>query len=248
MEERGGGWAIFLIKESCLTCLIHFTNTLLLKMSYKTVFQEDLDLFREPGRIYIAGPTASGKSHIIKNLIEVYHVKFDRIVICGSSESNYNFDKELTNTVIFRDEFVNPYQEKITPECRLLIIYDDLYHLVTNDINVLKAHAAGRHSAISVIISSQNLFSKIGKYNRDILLNVSHIILTRQRDINSVDVLARQLVGSSKVKQFRKAYETAVGSKYGHLLIDLRPNTPNEVMIRSDIFCEKSPFSSAYEI
>ena len=219
-----------------------------LKMTEKIFTEDDFDLFRDAARIICVGPSNSGKSQIIKKIIERDHSKFDRIVLCGSNAKNFGFDEYLANKVIFRDDVTNPFDEKISPSCRLFIIYDDLYEKITNDINILRCFTRGRHESISICVTMQNLFSRVGKFNRDILLNASHFFLTRQRDLGSVEILSRQIVGSKSSKKLLEAYKLAISKPYSHFLIDVRVDTPQELMLQSNTFCEEYPFIRVFQI
>ena len=91
------------------------------------------------------------------------------------------------------------------------------------------------HRNLSVIFIVQNLFQK-GKEARSISLNTQYLIFFKSpRDKSQIMHLGKQLyLGSSKFVQ--EAYHDATVKPYGYLLFDLKPDTPEEYRLRTNIF------------
>ena len=208
-----------------------------------------LDIFHVPARIIIAGQSHSGKSMVTTELIRRNFSRFDRVVISGADESSFALSKEMNRNITFYDHLINPFEEILFDGCRLLYVIEDMYLTALNSKDIALAFAKGRHKHINIIITSQSLFTKNAKYGRDISLNTSHYILTRQRDVSQVETLGRQVFGKSKSKSFLQAYQNVMKEfTYGHVLIDLQCRTPDEIQVRSNIFRNDYPFELAYKL
>ena len=216
----------------------------------KVYTDNDLDLAKEPFRMIISGSSNSGKSYLCAQLIEQYHSKFDRIVISGGNPESYkSLSNETINKAIFYEELVDPFSQVTSKGIKVLIVIDDLYNEAFNNIQISNCFSRGRHANLSIILITQNLFPRSSKYHRDITLNASHMILLRQRDLNQVEVLLRQIVGKESSKKCVQAYRKAVTStSYGHFFIDLTSTTPPELQFRSNIFKTDYPYIITYQI
>ena len=96
------------------------------------------------------------------------------------------------------------------------------------------------HRNLSVIFITQNLFYQ-GKESRTISLNAHYITLFKNvRDRAQIIHLAKQMYPGN-VSFMREAYEDSTKKAYGYLLIDLKPATPDELRLRSNIFPEEYP-------
>ena len=81
----------------------------------------------------------------------------------------------------------------------------------------------------------QNLFDK-GKEHRTVSLNSQYITLFRNpRDRLQISILARQMYPGNQ-KFMTESYYDATKEPYGYLLVDLRPETPDDFRLRSKIF------------
>ena len=96
------------------------------------------------------------------------------------------------------------------------------------------------HRCVSVILISQNLYPG-GKHARTIALNTWYTILMKNlRDVSQVGILGRQLY-PGRGKAFLKAYEDAVGSKEGYLIVDTSPHGDDRYRLRSRVFPGQDP-------
>jgi uncharacterized protein YfkK (UPF0435 family) len=112
----------------------------------------------------------------------------------------------------------------------------DLMRAATNSKDVCELFGEGSHHRyISVACKMQNGFSK-EKENRTRNINTQYIILFKNpRDQIGPVILARQMYHSHS-KKFMIKYTEATTSSYGHLFIDLRQSTPEDDILRTDIF------------
>ena len=91
------------------------------------------------------------------------------------------------------------------------------------------------HRNLSIILIVQNFFIR-GSESRNISLNSQYIVLFKNpRDQSIATVIARQMF-PRKIPKFQKIYEDATSGPYSYLFIDLKPETPNEVRLLSQVF------------
>ena len=195
------------------------------------------DIFNVPARIIIAGYSNSGKSVLCSRIIEKYHAKFKQILYCGVDSHPLQDNEEIGSKLTVSSEILNPFEYVFHDENLLFILDDCFLEAVKNKI-VVDCFTKGRHSNISTILITQNLFLS-GKYARNISLNASHFILLRQRDLSQIQCLGRQLFGSGHSTKFLEIYRQVIFRKpYSYLLVDLSINTPESLQFRSNIVDE----------
>ena len=194
----------------------------------------------------IAGCSNSGKSYLSKKLIEKYHREFRHIVICGVEKHEIQSLYPEGFVTVTR-EIIDPVQYQVEENEPILFVIDDSFDEAINSKIVLNSFTKGRHSNVSVILISQNIFGQ-GKHARSIALNASHIILTRNRDVCQVQTLFRQVFGKNKVSDATEVYKRAVLTrKYGYILLDVSAETPQSLQLRTNIVGEE-PCEVVYAI
>ena len=115
---------------------------------------------------------------------------------------------------------------------KYLLIFDDACEEVCNSKALVEIATSGRPLGLSTIYIKHNLFHQ-SKLGRDVGLQNTHIVLFKSpRDVMQVTTLSTQLgLGSELVEWYRDA--TSV--PFGHLLIDLSPQTDDRLR-----FCTNS--------
>ena len=198
--------------------------------------------FHHPFTMIVAGPTMSGKSTWIKELL-INNVHLisplpERILwIYKRWQPLYD---ELKSQIPCM-EFIQGITEDIHSDSvidsrkRTLLVIDDLMKDATQDKNICELFIEGAHHRnLSVICIMQNLFNK-GKEQRTMSLNSQYIVLFRNsRDRQQIDVLARQMYPGN-TKNLLNAYEKAISVPYGALVSDLKQNTPESRRFQTDI-------------
>lgn len=196
--------------------------------------EDDVNIFREPARIIVAGFSNSGKTVLVSKLIKKYSGHFSKVVICGVSRHPLQDDATVSPKLLVSKDIVDPLQDT-KPTDKILLVLDDMYLQAMRLQTVVDAFIKGRHSNLSVIMITQNLFMK-GPFARDISLNATHFILLRMRDLGQVECLIRQIYGKRNVANVLEIYKRSVMSKlYGYLLLDLAIKTPHQLKFRSHI-------------
>ena len=202
------------------------------------------ELFNHPARIIIAGYSNSGKSQLCTRLMENYHERFNHILYCGVDSHPLQNNEDINSKLTVSEEILNPLDYSHLGS--ILFILDDCFLEAVEDKNVVNAFTKGRHKSISTIFITQNLFFS-GKHSRNISLNCSHYILMRNRDMNQIETLGRQLYGKGKGNEFVKMYKKALSiNNYGYLIVDLAPNTLEELQLRTNILGE-TPYQIVYQ-
>lgn len=193
-----------------------------------------MGIFKHPFTCLIAGPTGSGKTMLLMQILEnrntMINPKPDRIVYCYKQ-----FQKafEKIDYIEFHEGLVDI--DEFDPAINNIVIIDDLMMQSEQDKTVLNLFTVdSHHQNISVFFLSQNLFSQ-GKYMRTISLNCHYIILMNNpRDRSQINYLAKQ-VFPTHTKFLVESYIDATSTKFGYLFLDFRQETDNELRVQTGI-------------
>ncbi len=190
----------------------------------------------------VAGPTSSGKTQFVKRLIlaegnTLIDPPIDNIIWCyGEYQDVYDHLASLVPQIRFIDGFPADLLQSLDRTQRNLVVIDDLMSESGNNAKVTELFTKGSHHRnLSVILILQNLFYK-GKEMRTISLNAPYLVLFKNpRDASQITHLARQMY-PSKPKYMVEAYRDATSIPFGYLFADLKPETPEDLRLRSNIF------------
>ena len=141
-----------------------------------------------------------------------------------------------------RIEFVNGIpdhlndQHYINVSKRNILVFDDLMTEAKCDQRIADLFTKGSHHRnISIVYRTPNLFPQ-GKACRDIILNTQYMVLfDNPIDRQQVATLARRIYPSTSAV-FMKRFERATSYPYGHLVIDLKSDTPEKDRLHTEIF------------
>ena len=127
-------------------------------------------------------------------------------------------------------------QHYIDVSKRNVLVFDDLMTEAKCDQRIADLFIKGSHHRnISVVYLTQNLFPQ-GKACRDIILNTQYMVLFNNPiDRQQVATLARRIYPSTS-SVFMKRFERATSYPYGHLVIDLKSDTPEKDRLHTEIF------------
>ena len=189
----------------------------------------------------VCGASQSGKTWFVKRLIGHIHPPLERVLyyysiyqpIYDTFEGNVTFIEGLPTSP--------PDGSK-----RTLIILDDAISEIQDNKFITKLFTKySHHFDTSVVLISQNLYHK-GKEMRTISLQAHYIVLfPNRRDQTQVTTLGRQ-VFPGKSKFFKEVYEDATREPYSYLFLDLKPNTREDLRVRSNIFSENGKPPTVY--
>lgn len=203
-------------------------------------------LLKHPFTAIISGPTGSGKTFLTRNILcdheSLMNMKNIRVIWCyGIWQDTYELP--LSSGVMLE------YSKGLVGEDHLkeskpdVVVVDDLMSELGDNKSMANMFTRlSHHMNISVIFIIQNIFHQ-GKVMRNISLNAQYIFLLKsRRDLVQVSFLAKQLF-PERTKFFMEAYEDATKVPFGYLLIDLKPNTPEQLRLRTRITSIEKPKS-----
>ena len=178
----------------------------------------------------MVGPSETEKSQLIYNWLKIgtFQPKFDKIYFFYQpSQPLYDvMQKRIENLELLQGvnfEFIDSLTNNGT---NYLLIFDDSCEEICNSKTFVDIATAARHRGLSIIYIKRNFFHQ-SKLRRDVDLQNTHIVLFKSpRDVMQVTTLTTQLgIGSELVDWYRDA--TLV--PFGHLLIDLSPQTDDRL-------------------
>ena len=204
---------------------------------------DSLIKFESPATCIVAGPSSSGKSTFIYQLLKHSEHMFKKvpkkIIYCFS---NYQplFDEIKQN--VKHIEFFEGLPTKDNMDVwsfesgLKILILDDLAQKASDSVDIVNLFTVySHHQNFSVFFLVQNLFSG-GKYFRTISLNSHYFVLfNNQRNRFQIQTLAMQMF-PGETKYFMDAYKKSILQKYGYLLVDISPHSDPIYKLRTHIF------------
>jgi len=196
--------------------------------------KETVDLrFKCPFGCLVSGPSMSGKSHFILNIIkradEFFDRKPDRIVDAyGSWQPAF----EQVKNVEFVSGMDGLMSVSFNPKFNNLLILDDLMEELSNDKKASTLFTRDmHHKNVTVFFIVQNLF-KQGRSMRDVSLNCQVLVLFNSpRDVEQIKVLQRQ----TGIKSLEEAYTAAIKDRYGFLVVNLQAHISSNLRLQFGI-------------
>lgn len=194
---------------------------------------------KHPFTMLIAGPTGSGKTHFVRNLINSAKIRCDPpptkiSYFYGEYQEIFNSMPEV--------RFVEGLQEDMIsaagggqPEW---IVIDDLMLEAANQSFISNLFTRGSHHRnISVILIAQNFFMR-GRESRNISLNTQYVVCFKNpRDKSIATNIGRQMFPTKSAK-FQRVYEEATRHPYSYLFIDLKPDTDDNLRLLANVLNE----------
>ena len=193
--------------------------------------------FDSPSTFIISGPSGSGKSSLLFNILKNINIMFNKPVnkiyyfySVWQDLFNENTSDKIQYIQNIPDEkFIN----EISDGHHKILIIDDLQiSALNNDFIANLFTRESHHRNLSIFLILQNLFHQ-GKYARDISLNTHYFILFRNpRDKNQIKILGNQLGIKEKLE---RAYNMATERPYSYLMVDLSPRSESQYMLSGNI-------------
>lgn len=206
-------------------------------MQDEEIYSSDDLKFSFPSTILVSGPTSSGKTMIIYNLIRHRQQIFDisekiNVLYCLPARQKIEVPSDIRGDIKFAENI----PDFNTIQGPAIVVLDDLASEV--DSSVVQAFVRhSHHRNLTIILVTHNIFDT-GKKNffRTISLNTSLFFLTRnRRDSRQISVLGSQLLPSNP-KALVEIYNDATSRKFGYLIIDCGQNTDEKLRFRTNIF------------
>jgi hypothetical protein len=193
-------------------------------------------LVHTPCRIIFSGPSGSGKSELVKQILQrhlsVFYPKIPSKIVYCCKEKPPNWMFFSTINIRFLPEI--PSIEDIDPNS--LLIIDDFMEELSKQKEILSLFVrSSRHRGISVFLLVQNFFYK---NMRNLTLNATHIVLFKSpRDSSFIVPLARQIFPSNP-KYLEAAFQDATKVPHGYLLINTTQEQDESLRLTSSFFTE----------
>lgn len=198
-----------------------------------------------PSTIIIAGPTGSGKTQFLYQLLACGHfAPFPQRLVWLYSEWQPVYDQ--IKLILPNTEFVNGlptsglYESFQSSICNMLVLDDQMASAGKNQDVVDLFTKGSHHRNLTVVYIVQNLYDQ-SKHMRTISLNAHYIILFKTtRDLSQVQRLGEQLCPRHS-KCFLDMYYGATEMPHSYILVDLHPETPEWARYRSNILSPSGP-------
>ena len=199
--------------------------------------------FRHPFTALCVGATMSGKTQYIAKLI----AHKNEMIIPSVERVIYSYKKYQPIFDTMKDvQFVQGMNFNLDKTVPTLLIVDD--QMTDQNEKLAELFTVNcHHDNTSVIFVSQNLFFQDKAY-RTACLNAMYLILFRSpRGTSQITHLARQMYTGEKAKAMVRAFEHATQQPYSNFIVDLKPDTPQGLRLRSNVLPDEGlPFTSVH--
>lgn len=198
--------------------------------------------FHSPATAMIVGPTMSGKTSLVYEILKhadgMFQTPPERIVIAYTEyqplfeEMEKNIDRLVLHQGLPSKEQIEDWSEGVQ---HIVLVLDDMMMQVAKSEESLNLFCVtAHHRRVSVFMLAQNLYMP-GKFARTISLNCHYVILFRNvRDSRQVLTFGSQ-VFPLKLKYFKEAYDKATSIPFGYLVVDMSPSTNDNYRLRTRI-------------
>lgn len=200
--------------------------------------------FVHPSTFLVSGPTGSGKTQwVIKVLRNGLIHPFPQRIVWVYSEWQplyADLNRFLRNVEFVRGFNQNLY-ETFDPNVTNLLVIDDQMHTAGRTKQLVELFTKGSHHRnLSVVYIVQNLFDQ-GRSMRTVSINSHYIVLFKSpRDQRQIMTLAQQCHPQNPAF-IVQAFQEATSIPFGYLVLDYRPETPDDRRFRTNIFPSETP-------
>ena len=195
--------------------------------------------FKHPSTYLVAGPTGCGKTQWVAKLLKHRMIEKppERIVwvYAGWQPLYTSLQSDVPELEFVKGIKSNLY-ESFDPKTRNLLVLDDQMSEAGNSTQLTQLFTKGSHHRnLSIVYIVQNVFDK-GRSMRTVSLNSQYLVIFKNpRDQSQLSILANQIFPRAS-KQLNEAFQAATQVPYGYLLLDLRPETPDSLRVRTRVF------------
>ena len=203
---------------------------------------------RVPGNMQIVGPSLSGKTTFLYDLVKDAPCYFrgddgspccfQKMVYCYGSAWQPMFHQFQAMGVQFHEGLPDNVEALFPPETRPgLIILDDLMHESSKSPQVTQLLTKGTHHLdLFAIFLLQNLFQS-GKEQAGQNRNYHYTVLFKNpADTRYIKMLGNRWLGDSEA--FWPVYKRATEKPFGYLLTDHHPRTDDAIRFRTHLLID----------
>lgn len=174
-------------------------------------------------------------SKLVKERHKFIHPKIDRVIWC--SKYRTSVPDLIENEV---EPFVGPPSQELidrltNEKIPTILVLDDLAREAYSSSEVSTLFLSGRHASLSLILLTNNFFSK-EKFTREISINCSHIILMSNSRDNSFLVPLSHQVDPINSRRLTSVFLSHCNKPFSYLLCDFSNHIPQSLKYRANIF------------
>ena len=198
--------------------------------------------FNPPFSFIISGSSGSGKTvfvmDFLNNQSNLMSTNFELILWCSRfHQPELKENLKHLNVKYIKEQIPSIEDlEKIKKSNNienLVMIIDDLQHLMVRSDACGQIFSSARHAKISVFYITQNFF-KVGPSAQDIKINANYLVIFKNvHNCTQVKLLFQRCC--EKWKILLEIYLDATKSAHGYLMIDLRQRRHNLLTYRTQI-------------
>ena len=200
--------------------------------------------FQHPASMMVVGPTQSGKSYFVEQLLKSKRIKYPSRkttkIHWFYTQWQPLYDRlqsTLGTSITFTQGLpvVDDNLEDINDKVHNLWVFDDLMDEAVQSPIISQLFTRGRHRNLSEILLLQNMFPK-GKFNTNISRNALYMVLFRSpSDRKQMDMMAERTFAKDRSK-FMSAYMKETEKPYGYIILDNHPKTASEKQVIANVF------------
>ena len=200
--------------------------------------------FQHPASMMVVGPTQSGKSYFVEQLLSSKRIKYPsrkttkiQWFYTQWQPLYERIQSTLGKSITFTQGLpvVNDNLENINDQVHNLWVFDDLMEEAVQSPLISQLFTRSRHRNLSVILLLQNMFPK-GKFNTNISRNALYMVLFRSpSDRKQMDIMAERTFAKDRPK-FMSAYMKESEKPYGYIILDNHPKTASEKQVIAYVF------------
>ena len=201
-------------------------------------------MFKHPFCMTVAGPSKSGKTHFVSNLLQnIEHLVYPLPARILYYYSEWQEKFEHLKTKLNNIEFIHGIDDLDNIDNSLIILDDLMNDCIDNKDIVHLFTAASHHRKASAILFTQNVFEK-GKYARSISLNSNYLVIFNNlRDRRQIKHLGSQLYPGETHFIDEVLNDAFKSQERGYLIIDLMPNSKEQIRLRTIDFLNKNIYT-----